>query len=94
MRTLKQLAQEALDIQDACNPIGLSNGIGRAMSDLMDLLRKTNQRNDTAVICSHPIFVLWASKLHSLAGLGISDIEKFGIAYDECCSMANAPDTV
>lgn len=85
MKTLKQLAQEAIDVQDACNLSGVVHGWHRAMEDLCDILRDsggTLERN------THPINQLWASKCHDLARMGMSDYEQFSKAYDACKKLA------
>jgi hypothetical protein len=87
-RPIKQLAEEALAIQNACNPLGLTKGFSGAIQDLADNLRATNQPSDTRAICRHPILRLWASKLHDLAGMGSSDTERYGEAYDACKGLA------
>jgi hypothetical protein len=87
-RPLKQLAEEALVIQDACNPLGLTKGFAQATQELADALRASNQPSDTRAICRHPVFRLWASKLHDLAGMGLSDTERFGEAYSACKELA------
>jgi hypothetical protein len=61
-RTLKQLAQEALDVQNACNLSGVVHGFARAMGDLMEHTKSTDERN------RHPIAVLWADKVAHLTG--------------------------
>lgn len=76
MRTLKQLAQEALDVQDACNLCGVAQSFARAMIDLGEHTRGTDERN------MHPISVLWADKIAHLTGtqcLGCNVVLK---AYD------------
>jgi hypothetical protein len=87
-RTLKQLAEEAVAIQDACNPLGLTKGFAQATQELADSLRASNQPSDTRAICQHPIFRLWASKLHDLAGMGLSDLSRYTEAYDGCKELA------
>lgn len=63
-RTLAQLSQEALDIQNACNMGGLSNGFARAVEDLSPHCPEgTSQRN------RHPVTSLWIAKLADLAGI-------------------------
>jgi hypothetical protein len=85
MRTLQELAQEAIDIQNACNPLGLSKGYAKALQELRELLE---QQGYTDVLCKHPINQLWASKLHDLARMGLSDTDCYGKAYDACLQMA------
>lgn len=62
-KTLKQLAQEALDVQDACNLCGVAQAFARAMRDLGDYTNGTDERN------RHPITVVWLDKMNSLAGI-------------------------
>lgn len=81
MRTLKELAQEAIVVQDACNLSGVVHGWHRAMEELCELLR---QSGGTEFRNTHPINQLWASKCHDLARMGTSDFEAYGKAYDAC----------
>ena len=60
MKTLKQLAQEALDVQNACNLSGVAHSFARAMTDLADHGIHGDARN------THPISVLWADKIAHL----------------------------
>ena len=83
-KTLKQLAQEAIDVQDACNLSGVVHGWHRAMEDLFTIFRDTNTYDRN----THPINQLWASKCHDLARMGMSDYEQFSKAYDACKKLA------
>jgi hypothetical protein len=69
-RTLKQLAQESLDIQNASNLSGIVHSFSRAITDLRDLTG-SNYSN------KHPINLLWADKIAHLTGtqeLGNSEV--------------------
>lgn len=67
-RNLRELAQEALDVQDACNLCGVAQDFAKAMLDLgHHCPQGTKQRN------THPITKLWVDKLLSLAGLAHMD---------------------
>lgn len=88
MKTLKQLAVEAIQIQDACNPLGLSRGFAEATLELRDALAREGKDHGTRSICQHPIFRLWASKMHDLAGMGLSDGDRYGEAYRSCQALA------
>jgi hypothetical protein len=68
--------------------LGLTKGFAKTTQELADILRATNQPSDTASIRSHPVFRLWASKMHDIAGLGLSDTDRYGEAYDACTKMA------
>lgn len=81
-RTLQQLAQEAINVQNACNPLGLSAGFARATTEVRGYCNSTDE------LCRHPIFQLWASKMHDLAGMGISDSDAYCKAYDACAAIA------
>lgn len=62
-KTIKQLAQEALDCQNACNLCGVAQAFARAMIDLGEHTKGTDERNQ------HPITRVWLDKLNSLAGI-------------------------
>lgn len=62
-KTLKELAQESLDCQNACNLCGLAQSFARAMRDLGDHTKGTDERNQ------HPITRVWLDKMNQLAGI-------------------------
>jgi len=59
-RTIQQLAQEALDVQDACNLLAVVNGMSRAIKELREICAGWH------TVDSHPIVMLWADKIASL----------------------------
>jgi len=75
-RTMQELAQEALDIQDACN----LSGVVHAFSRVVTQLRELHPRISTDVINTHPICVMYASKIVSLTRC--ESTVAFGLAYD------------
>ena len=85
---INELAQEAIDIQNACNPMGLSKRYPEVLTLLRVWLDSQKQPSDTRAMCEHPINRLWASKLHDLATMGLSDLERFGEAYEACKKLA------
>lgn len=88
MRTMQELAREALQVQDACNLSGVVHGFSRAITELREILRQDGIV-DTAMINMNPICCLWASKIHDLARMGLSDHEAFRVAYNACKEIAN-----
>jgi len=62
MRSLKELAGDALRVQDACNLCGVAQGFARCMADLLKHNLGTDASN------SHPIALLWADKIAHLTG--------------------------
>lgn len=62
MKTLKELAQESLDVQNACNLTGVAHGMARAIGELRDVLGNWDEAN------VHPIALLWVDKLAQLTG--------------------------
>jgi hypothetical protein len=89
MRTIQDLAREAVQVQDACNLSGVVHGFSRAVTELREILRATGGDLSTDAVNQHPICCLWASKIHDLARMGLSDHERFRIAYDWCNEIAN-----
>ena len=70
MRTLQQLAEEAIQIQDASNLSGVVHAFSRAMHDLF-----ANRPPDSGTdwLNTHPIVRAWVSKLVSLSRYEMSD---------------------
>lgn len=93
-RSVKELAQEALEIQNACNPLGLSKGYARALQELRWALEVEGKPNDTDAISFHAINRLWLDKLCDLARYnrsgGSDNMMEFIAAYDEVCRLAGA----
>ena len=79
-KTIKQLAQEALDVQNACNLCGVVQSFARAMIDLGEHVKGTDARN------AHPITVLWADKVAHLAGIqdigNDSTMKAYNVVHD------------
>jgi hypothetical protein len=79
MKTIKELCQDALNVQNACNLSGVAISFGQAMRDL----RAIEPNLSTDQLNTHPIAVLWSSKIASLTGSeGASEFSK---AYNACC---------
>lgn len=75
MRSLKDLAKEALEIQNACNTCGLVQRFAKVLIELGECTGGTQERN------SHPITILWLDKLNSLAGIQDLNNTAIGDAY-------------
>ena len=82
--TLQELAKEAIEVQDACNIGGVSQRFAKVVQEVRQHYTVMN----TGSWNQHPIIQLWASKIHSLAGMGFSEIEEFSKAYDACLELA------
>lgn len=78
-KTMQQLAQEVLDVQNASNLCGVAQAFARAMSDLQRLLASSSQ------VASHPITRLWIDKMESLAGMAQQGL---GTEYSEVYGLA------
>lgn len=63
-QTLQELAQESLDVQNACN----SSGVAHSLVDIFARLHRLSNRG-TYSINNHPIVVTFLDKLNSLAGI-------------------------
>lgn len=77
MKTLKDLAQDALFVQNACSLSGVVHSFSRAMTDL----RANFPNASTDEINQHPIAIMYSSKIASL-----TDSESalaFSRAYDK-----------
>jgi hypothetical protein len=71
MRTLKQLADEATAVQNACNMSGVAQTFAKAMLDLVEHQRALRQSNKW--VSNHPITRAYMSKMLSLSNYQIAD---------------------
>lgn len=87
--TLKQAAQQALDIQDACNLSGVVFAFGRAMQAICDSPNSgTDERNQ------HPIVTMHLLKLCELNGCGSTLSESYDRAEVECKRIAISEEVI
>lgn len=86
MRNIKELAKEAITIQDACNLSGLVHGWSRSITELREIMPATG----TEAINRHPINKLRASKLLELSGAGLAGGEAYEEALKWCEQHANS----
>lgn len=56
---LKKLASEAVDVQNACNLLGVSKSFSRAVQDLWE----SGAVKDAEELSRHPVVTLWVDKL-------------------------------
>lgn len=81
MRTLAQLAEEAIAIQDACNLSGVVHSLDRTITDLRAIARAEGWEN-TPTLNNHPIVVMYVNKLSSLCNADHD--ATFAHAYEWC----------
>ena len=67
MRTLKELAIEALDVQNASNILGIVNSYAKALVDLKSALAAAGQPCGSDAINTHPINHMWLFKITDLS---------------------------
>lgn len=70
MKTLKELAAEALAVQGTSNLLGVSNSYAKMIPELRAALVSEKKFGDD--YGEHPIHCLWVSKLSQFAGKDIS----------------------
>lgn len=68
MKTLQELAKQALQVQDASNLSGVVISWADAIRELRATLREHHAVTDTHAINTHPINVMWSSKVGSMTG--------------------------
>jgi hypothetical protein len=88
--TFKQAAQQALDIQDACNLSGVVHAFDRAMTALCEESRRIGTGTDWRN--THPIVTMHLLKLAELNGCGSTLHESYDAAELECKRIASADD--
>jgi hypothetical protein len=86
MRTLKELAQEALQVQNASNILGITRSYAIALVDLKEALAAAGQPCGSDALNLHPINHVWVSKISSL-----SQVQFFQhVPFDEVEKLANS----
>jgi len=86
--TMKEAAQMALDVQDACNLSGVVHSFSRVMSFLSDEANRTGKGTDWKN--THPIAVLFADKIADLSKSNNGTV--YVNAYAEVEILAKADD--
>jgi len=76
--------QTAIFIQDACNLSGVVLAFAKVMHKICEESNRNGKGTDWKN--THPIAVLYASKIASLTNS--EDFLKFGDAYNACCAEA------
>lgn len=84
MRTLPELAQQVLDVQDACNLSGVVHAWSRAITNLRELMPTAG----TDALNRHPINKLWADKVAHLTGTQYLMCQAVDDAYGVVSEMA------
>lgn len=87
--TIQEAAKLAVNVQDACNLSGVVRSFAQVTEVLWHEARRLNQGTDW--VNTHPITILFADKVASLAGIG-EGVSVFR-AYDACIELANAKDS-
>ncbi len=80
--TLKQAAQSAIDVQDACNLSGVAHSMLDAIAAIRDDAANTVQVNQ------HPIVTLFLLKMCELNGCGSTLHETYEPAEKACIAIA------
>jgi hypothetical protein len=86
-KTLARLARDAIAVQDACNMSGVARSFAEAVIDLREIMPTIG----TSDFNMHPIICVWASKIHDMARMGISDGDRYGKAYKWCLEHQEVP---
>lgn len=81
--SLTYLAQQALNVQSACNLTAVAHGFARAMATLSSLLPEAG----TDELNTHPIAVLWADKIAHLTGTQSLGDDVVMAAYTAACKL-------
>ena len=89
-KALRRLAQNALNVQNASNLVGLAQGFCEALQELREL-----ENLDDAALSNHPVTLAWVDKLASVTGtqcLSVADttdvFERLSSAYKTLYSLA------
>jgi hypothetical protein len=78
-RTIQELANEAIQVQDACNLTAVANGLARATKAL---------KEHGFYSPAHPILQLWADKIASLTNTQSASFSQLSDVYLEVSELA------
>jgi len=84
------LAKRALLCQDAVNLSGVVQTWARTVLELWSWAHKLGR--GTTWVNNHPVNRLFASKVHTLSGMGLSDVAPFNEAYVWCSEASSEGD--
>ena len=86
MKTMQQVAQDALHCQNACN----LSGVVKTFADATTVLWTEAQRlaAGTRWVNEHPVSILFATQVAYLAGISYADQELYHAAFVECERLA------
>lgn len=87
-KTLRELAQDALQVQDACNLSGVLLSWHHACVDLRQALKSLGQPCSTADVNHHVIMKLWADKVASLTETQVWTPTEISEAWDTVTRIA------
>jgi hypothetical protein len=89
--TLKQAARDAIAVQNACN----ASGVIHSLLEAIQAIREANPGISTREVNTHPIVVLFVSKLQSLCGhecLCSACLDAYSVANERCEAILRAGD--
>ncbi len=83
VRTWKEMAEEGLAVQDACNLSGVVHSFSRIITEVRNRL-EAEGKGGTHNVNTHPVCVIFANKIASLTGQNGSDFsEAYRWALDQ-----------
>jgi hypothetical protein len=87
VRGMKDLAKDAIAVQDACNLSGVVHSFSKIMTELRVLAQEQGW-SCTDKINRHPVCILFADKIASLTSPGSSiNPSEFTQAYNWACDL-------
>jgi len=88
-RNIRELAQNAIDVQDAVNLSGVVHSFSRDISRLRTILQDfEGEKFSTTKLNQHPICILYSSKIASLTNSETGTA--FSYAYNWCKDVSSA----
>jgi len=84
LKNIKQLAKDAIDVQYACNLLGVSKSFAKAVDELYE----SNDCKGMKECFEHPIITLWLNKMCQLNGCQYEMRNKVITAFCEVDDMA------
>ncbi len=90
---MKNIYQEAIDVQNACNASGVIHSLSRIVSYIWEeeVNKHPEEKRGTEYVNTHPVVILFLDKLCSLAHIQSNyDCEIVSQAYKTCYEKAES----
>jgi hypothetical protein len=89
MKSIRNMATQALAVQNACNLSGVVHSFSAILTALWEHAREQGKGTDW--VNQHPVCILFAAQVSHLTSGTITGSEVYSAAYNQCKEWSNKP---